>query len=230
MNLPRLQLPWLRPLAFGLAGLLAGQTALPQETNAVPAGDSVPATAPETAASSANDFSAFRVISERNIFNPNRTRRSAQPEPERPRQPVVETFSLVGILSHDDRLVAFFDGSSSRYRKACKPEDTIAGYKLLAIGPNEVTLEADGKSVSLAVGNQLRREDEGPWQAAGAFSVSGESGRFTETTTGGAGVTADAAPGGSTPETSGASSGGDINDVLRRLREKRAQEMKNEKP
>ncbi|MCW5557239.1 MAG: hypothetical protein KIT22_05320 [Verrucomicrobiae bacterium] len=191
-----------------------------------------PAVTQPVAPSGGTSFSAFRLISERNIFNPNRSQRSSEaPAREQRRVPVVETFSLVGTLSHGDRLVAFFDGSSSHYRKACKPDEAIAGYKVVAIQSSEVTLEADGRTVSLAVGNQMRREDEGPWQAAGTFTATATSTGSGETTSRRGGVTGDRASSGARADSSGASaSGGDESDVLKRLREKRAQETKNEKP
>lgn len=217
-----------RILWLALPGLLAGGAASAGETNTGSETETKPAVTQAAEPSGGADFSSFRLISERNIFNANRSSRSASPPPERRREPVVETLSLVGILSHGDRLVAFFDGSSSSYRKTCRPGETIAGYQVVAIGLNEVTLEAQGQTVTLAVGNQMRREDEGPWQVTGAFQVTESSNRFPETTPGGGRVTANADPGGSNGEAAAGRSGGDESDVLRRLREKRAQEMKNE--
>src|ERR1041385_6179537 len=58
-------------------------------------------------------FSSFRIITERNIFNP---RRSARYVPtERTRRPSTRTdsFALVGTMSYEKGFFAFFDGSSS---------------------------------------------------------------------------------------------------------------------
>src|SRR2546423_3183889 len=86
------------------------------------------------------DYSSFKLITERNIFN---TRRSAQYVPSEPREsrrPArSESFALAGIMSYDGKgPYAFFEGSSSEYRKVLKPEDSIAGFKLIAVKPSLV--------------------------------------------------------------------------------------------
>jgi hypothetical protein len=113
------------------------------------------------------DYSTFRVITERNIFNAGRSGRTNRGTRESTARPSrVVAFTLVGTLSSGQGLFAFFDSSDSDLRKALKPQDSIAGHRITNIAPNSVTLEADGKSVELRVGMQLRREDDGPWQAA----------------------------------------------------------------
>ena len=76
----------------------------------------------------------------------------------------VESFALLGTMSYAKGSVAFFDGSSSSFKKALKPADTIATYKIKEIAQNGVKLESGGKEVELRVGMQMRRQDEGEWQ------------------------------------------------------------------
>lgn len=199
------------------AGPKAGETnALAKASaNTPPAGatNSVPA-AEASAAPTSLDYSAFRVIADRNIFNSGRSSRTAR-NGERPRQVQVDTFSVVGTLSYAKGDVAFFDGSSALYRRPLKVGESIAGHKVLAITAEEVQLESDGKKVTLKVGGQMRREDEGPWEMASA----GVSHNF---------VSSAAGPGSSSSGSSDSSSGGEVSDALKRLLQKREQELKNE--
>jgi hypothetical protein len=182
-------------------------------TNAVPAaGESAAKPAEAEAGPTSLDFSAFRKIADRNIFNSGRSARTAR-SGERPRMPQVESFTVVGTMTYAKGDVVFFDGSSGSYRRALKLGDTIAGHKLVAIASEQIELEADGKKFKLNVGGTVRREDEGPWEV----SSSGVSH-----------AVAASAPANSSAESSGGESGGEVSDVLKRLLQKRAQEEKNE--
>jgi hypothetical protein len=119
------------------------------------------------------DESAFRIISERNVFNANRS--GGQVRPTSSRRPArVESFTLVGTIAYEQGAFAFFQGSSSELTKVLKPAGTIAGHKLVDILADGVKLEADGKTVELEVGSAMRREDEGTWKPGEA--VAGSSG------------------------------------------------------
>jgi hypothetical protein len=161
------------------------------------------------------DYASFRQIADRNIFNAGRSSRSARGGEEKPRLPQVDTFTVVGTMSYAKGEVAFFDGSSALYRKAVKIGETIAGHKVVAVTPDEVRMEADGKPVTMKVGAQMRREDEGPWKVSAA-GVSHA-------------VAAPSAP--SAPSATSANDAGDeAGEVLKRLLQKRQQEEKNENP
>ena len=171
--------------------------------------------AAETNSPSRLDYASFRIIPERNIFNPNRSARSgrgAKTEPEKRAR--VESFALVGTMSYENGRFAFFEGSSSQYRQVLKPADTIAGYKVADIAPNLVRLEStNGQTIELSVGMQMKKQDEEEWSLAGA--------RVETTATTGTLATAG--------EKVESSSGGGESDVLRKLLEKREQELNNEK-
>ncbi len=152
------------------------------------------------------DFQAFRILTERNIFDPNRSSDSGRPsEPKRAAR--VESFALVGTLSYEKGDFAFFDGSGSAYRKALKSGDTIAGYRIAEITADHVKLEADGKQVELGVGVQMKKQDEGEWQLAGRAET----------------LTASATASNAKTENG---SGGEESDVLKKLMQKREQELK----
>lgn len=122
------------------------------------------AVAQDTNAPSRLSYESFKLITDRNIFNPNRTsrspgivRREARPEVR------AESFALVGTMSYEKGLFAFFDGTSADYRKVLKRADAIAGYKVEDIAPNHVKLASGTNEIDLPVGMQMRREEEGGW-------------------------------------------------------------------
>lgn len=117
------------------------------------------------------DYSSFRSVSERNIFNSSRSGGRVATTRETRRPTRVDTVALVGTLRADNGPVAFFDGSSSEYRKALKPKAKIAGYALTEIGFNSVQLQAGDKKLELQVGHSLRREDGGEWKVSAASGV-----------------------------------------------------------
>jgi hypothetical protein len=157
-----------------------------------------------------NRFSleAFRIIPERNIFNPNRTARSAKADQPPEKVVKVETFSLLGTMAYEKGRFAVFDGSSRSYKKVAPVSESIAGYKVSDIQQNFVTLEKDGKSIQLNVGQQMKREDEGEWTVSAV-----------------AGILKSDSSSNSSSSTSSPSSGED-NDILKRLLQKREQELK----
>ncbi len=167
-------------------------------------------------ASNRLDYSRFKLIADRNIFDPNRyPQMTSRPnrEPSRPRR--VESFSLVGIMIYAKGPFAFFDGSSASYRKVLKPSDQIAGYEITNVTPDKVQLAANGKTIDLQVGMQMRREDEGAWTLDGPaqpYASSTETATATTTATTSASL-------------STASSGGDESEILKRLLQKREQEL-----
>jgi hypothetical protein len=124
----------------------------------------IAAALPATAEPSAPpDFSSFQIISQRNIFNPGRTGRSRSGS-GRASQPAADSFSLVGTMSYEKGVFAFFDGTNPDYRKVLKPDGDIAGFKVAAIRPNSVTLATATNQTVVPVGAQVRRDDAGRWE------------------------------------------------------------------
>ncbi|MCX7887852.1 MAG: hypothetical protein N3B01_11450 [Verrucomicrobiae bacterium] len=115
-----------------------------------------------TVATAAERFEDFRIIIQRNIFNLHRIpQRRDTPSYVRPsyRPGSGDYIALVGTLTYQTNQIAFFDGSSPDYRKAVRPSETVAGYRLVSIRPNSVRLDNNGKSVELRVGMRLSRTD-----------------------------------------------------------------------
>ena len=155
------------------------------------------------------DFSAFKIISDRNIFDPNRSPRRTGGPPRRAK--TVESVTLVGIMSYGKGDFAFFNGTSSDYKKVLKPSDTIAGYKLASISANSVKLASGEKQVELKIGSQLRREEEGEW------TLSTQSEPLATGSPATSASTAKSAP-------PAAASDGADSEVLKRLMQRREQE------
>ncbi|MBL9136280.1 MAG: hypothetical protein JNK85_10445 [Verrucomicrobiales bacterium] len=212
-----------------LAGILRDPGASAQPTNS-------PAAAPTTPASR-SDFATYRVIAERNIFNAGRSGRTgpaASRETRRP--PRVDTVALVGTMSYEKGTFAFFEGSSSEFRKVLKTGGTIAGYTLREITPAGVQLQSGEKTLQLKVNSQLRREDDGEWE----ITARTESSASPTSSSSGSRRDRDASAdngrdrresrssegGGTAAATSGSAPASDPSEVLKRLMQQREQELK----
>lgn len=171
------------------------------------------ARAQQTNRTNQTDFSNFQIISERNIFNPNRTARHRHGSRS---QSVADAFSLVGTMSYAKGTFAFFDGTSSDYRKVVQNAGTIAGYKVTDITPSAVKLANGDKQLVMQVGSQMRREEKGSWQLAATGELPAETAPVVTTE-----ENVDAAP----AEPSAGNSDSEGNDVLKRLMKQREQEL-----
>lgn len=127
-------------------------------------------TRPEKPAKADEGFKDFAIITERNVFNANRHAPAAPapvaaaPRPARP--PKVEAFALLGTLISGRGAVAFFDGTSTAYRKAVEPGDQLGSHTVAAIAHDRVTLRDGDRELCLPLKMQFRREDQGEWLLA----------------------------------------------------------------
>lgn len=212
-------------------------TALPR-SSATPArdGKSTPADAAPRI-----DFSTFKILGERNIFDPNRSSRGSRyvapssdtPPPRRAAPTSVEAFSLVGTLAYGDNQMAFIDGGSTQFKKALRLNDTVAGLKLKSVATSQATFDNDGAELAVRIGQGLRREDRGAWTlntqpasyaAAPLLNTNAVSGTNATTATEPASETAaPAAPGTVAAKPEPAPTGAEA-EALRRLLEKRRKE------
>jgi len=139
-----------RPLFAIAVALLLGLThSLAQQTNA-------PARA---------SYDSFRMISDRNIFNPNRYARSSGSRTRTDSRPAsrVEYFTLVGLMEYEKGTFAFFDGTSASYKKTLEADGTISNFKIGGLTPQQLKLVSGTNEFVMRVGMQVRREDEGDW-------------------------------------------------------------------
>jgi hypothetical protein len=183
--------------------------------------------AQRTNSSSVNNTDDFGIIAQRNIFNPYRSGTRIQTfrpdkRPTTPRQ--TPYFALVGTMSYPKGVFAFFDGTSTDYKKVLAQGATINGYTVAEIAPNGVKLATtNGSPIEMKVGTQMRYEN-GAWKLPEGMGSSGDSGASA---TSGVAASPEENSGGSTavtaPEETPPSAEG--NDVLRKLMEQRQKEL-----
>jgi hypothetical protein len=176
----------------------------------------------------ATDYAAFsKFVSERNVFDPTRQPHytSTRTRTSRTRTHTSSSapaFTLVGTMSYEKGVFAFFNGNNSDLRLALEVKGTIAGYTITEISASRVILElADKKEkMELKVGDVMR-EENGKWElSANGEMPSGNSSTATTSSAGGDGSTtgeAETAPSAPSPASA-------PNDVLKRLMELRAKE------
>jgi hypothetical protein len=110
-------------------------------------------------------FDTFRIIDERNIFDPNRIGRTIRSTNDQPRG---DTITLVGTMQYEKGLFAFFDGSNPSFQKALHEKEVIDQYTVTHIASDRVDLTRDGQPITLKIGQQLRRPVGGDWTVVGA--------------------------------------------------------------
>ena len=208
---PRHFLPFLAfAAAVGATWVIAADAQKPAAKPAKPSSGKGAAPVVKAAAPAGPSFETYRLIGDRNIFNPNRVGRSSRSS-DAP-APRTDVISFVGTMQYEKGLFAFFDSPDSNYRKTLKTGGTVGKFTVKAISADSVELERDDKPVTLKMGQQLRRPEGGDWTLIGAEKVRSEA-RAAE---------AAANPGPGAPPVIPA----DASDALRRLMEKRQQQLK----
>jgi hypothetical protein len=151
-------------------------------------------------------FDSFRLIGDRNIFDPNRRSRARSASNE-PAVPTGDIIAFVGTMDYDQGIFAFFDSSDARYRKVLPEGGKLAEFVVKHVEARRVDLTRDGKVTTLDITQQLHRPPEGgEWTVTGASPIPVVS----------AAAGADAAP--AIPA--------DASDILKRLMEQRQKQLK----
>jgi len=158
------------------------------------------------------DYSAFRIIADRNIFNPHRYARTLRSAGPARRAARVDDFALVGTITYAKGSFAFFDSPDADYKKVVEAGQKIANYTVAAINPQSVTLDDAGKPLEMKIGAQMRREDGGKWQLSLNTELPVDSNETAESA--------------SNPSPADTGSGMEMNDVLKKLMQQREQESK----
>lgn len=170
------------------------------------------ANAQSTDNSSTTDFSSFQVIVQRNIFDPNRYPRESR---NRPRDEGAPTFTLAGTMSYRKGMFAFFSGTSDEYQKAIQNGGAIGNYTVTNINFDGCELIGAGKAIDMKVGASMRQAGGG-WELVEPLVWGASSGTAVDS----------AGESNNTSQTSSLPSSMEQNDVLKRLMEKREQELK----
>jgi len=171
-----------------------------------------------SAAEKVQGYDAFALVKTRHIFDPNRRapiKASEQARPTAPSRPKSVHLSLTGTMVTDERSLAFFSGSRSEFNKIVSVGGKIGDFTVKTITGAQVDLDQGGKATALAVGKRLQLEGteadaESEPDAPPSDVPNTSSSPSTPT-----------APAGTAP-----ASGGSPSEILKRMMERRAQEMK----
>lgn len=176
------------------------------------------------------DYASFsRFITERNIFDPNRYPHNARDNRARTTlrqsrtQRAAPAFTLVGTMSYQKGMFAFFDGNNAELRKVLPASGEIAGYTVTEVTLTGAQLQSADKkeTVQMKIG-EMMRQDGDQWKPAGTGALENSPG---PTESDPAMTTEDpAANPGAAPAAPAAA--GPANDVLKKLMQQREQELK----
>jgi hypothetical protein len=175
-------------------------------------------TAPTAVPQKRPDFDVFRIIVERNIFDPTRKPggapvKDAPPPADAPQQ----TVRLMGTWLRDDHALALFEGSGDVPREGLEEGASIAGYRIAEVRTDAVVLANDQGKIELHVGAGLARKGEGTWAVVEnpvTSQPTADSAKATESKQGGEAAGQQTTPGNKAPD-----------DALEKLRERRRKEM-----
>ncbi len=178
-------------------------------------------------------LASFKLIQERNIFDPER-RRPREIRRERPVEPPrEESFTLLGTMSYGERILAFFEGTQRDWSGAVELGKEVAGHTLKEVGFDNVLLELKGEVLSLQVGaGRSKRgdadwetQDRDSWKGSSGGSRSGRSSRSSSSSTFRPARTEGSADGGSDNAADESVIDGSASDILKQLMERRRQQM-----
>jgi hypothetical protein len=126
-----------------------------------PAPAGAPAVAPTAPAGS---LEAFALVTERNIFNPNRTARIRAVPEEKPVR--TEEVALVGVVGFGAATAAVFQSDDPRLKGEAAAGVRLGDFTVVAVSPTGVELRAGERTYSLAVAQRLTRVEGGDWTAS----------------------------------------------------------------
>jgi hypothetical protein len=131
--------------------------------------EAAPAATPAPAAAStapAGSLEAFALVTERNIFNPNRTARPRSAPEEKPVR--TEEVALVGVVGFGADPAAVFHSADPRLRGEAAAGGRLGDFSVVAVTPAGVELRAGERTYTLAVAQRLTRVEGGEWTASAA--------------------------------------------------------------
>lgn len=174
----------------------------------------------------AGDFETFKLILDRNIFDPDRRGPREQRRERPPEPPREESFTLLGTMFYANKQLAFFDGTDTEWAGAVKMGESVAGHKLTKIGFDAIELEWNGESIELTVGSARAKRGDDPWSTQSGSDWSGNSGSSSSRSSSGRTYGSRQSEGVSDSETSGGDAPApnlEANDILKQMMERRRQ-------
>jgi hypothetical protein len=190
-------------IVLGLAAILAG---------AGPARSADDPTPPK-------GFDAFRLVKARNIFDPDRRGMPSAQAARPAAAPRTNFINLTGTMVADGKMLAFFAGSRSEYSKVISTGDSIADFKVTGITNTHVVLDHAGKQITVPVGQAVPLEGS----SAAVAPPDKDAPAPPPEEPGPNGPASNASE--ATEPKPASSPGGDQNEVLRRMMERRAKEL-----
>ena len=125
--------------------------------------------------SSPPDFSEFRIILERNIFDPGRTPGYGNAARSRERPPETERLYLKGVLIQKGAALAFFEGTKAAYNAIRTTGESIGEFKISHIHTERIIIEGEGRRIEIPVGSGLMKEEGREWELSAALHSSAQS-------------------------------------------------------
>ncbi|MFZ9839031.1 MAG: hypothetical protein ACO3JJ_10910 [Opitutaceae bacterium] len=149
-----------------LAALSVGTQAAERRrsSDSPPAATAAPTASGATAP--AGSLEAFALVTERNIFNPNRTARTRAAPEEKPVR--TEEVALVGVVGFGADTAAVFHSADPRLRGEAAAGGRLGDFSVVAVTPAGVELRAGERTYTLAVAQRLTRVEGGEWTASAA--------------------------------------------------------------
>jgi len=131
------------------------------------------AAAAQTNVNSVVNLDSFKLIEQRNIFDPSRSGKIPSRYGRTRKATVVDIFGLSGAsVAPSNHSIAIFEGYGIPPVKEFHISDVINGYRLIRIDFDSIRLIApNAQNLTLRVQNGLRREDKGPWKVTDTFDV-----------------------------------------------------------
>jgi hypothetical protein len=124
--------------------------------------EGAPAGAPAAAPTApAGSLEAFALVTERNIFNPNRTARTRAAPEEKPVR--TEEVALVGVVGFGASTSAVVHSADPHLKGEAAAGARLGEFTVVAVSPSAVELRAGERTYSLAVAQRLTRVEGGEW-------------------------------------------------------------------
>jgi len=153
-------------------------------------------------------YERFTMVRTRNIFDPDRVGNAPITSAPKPTTPTAADYAaLTGTLVTADKVLAFFSGSRPEFNKVLALREEIAGATLTQITPNSIVIERAGKATTVTVGQTVPLDANATPTAAPVNTAPTAS-------------TSASAPAANNPALA------NKEDIIRRMMEKRQQELK----
>ncbi len=169
-------------------------------------------------------YESFRIVVDRNIFDPGRSpgrpARFEAPDIQSQTPAQNDRVSLYGALIDGGTAVAFFSGTRDEYNRVARQGETIAGYRVIEIRTQSVELEKDGERINLPIGAGLSRLGGGGWTITTELPVLDRRPEASQERSGG-----EARPQAGPGNGSGPGSASPVSDLMQRMMERRKREL-----